>query len=482
MTVCGTGLGNFPQPGDPDLNGSVLSASARFKGIQVSWTYPGLLPQAVAHTLLYRSTGTTFAGATLHRVVSGNSYFDAIDTTVSITYRYWIQLVSVNGTVGNPIGPASATLSSAATQVSQVLEGLINDSLLDAALRTKIDSILNIGDGLQTEILDRTYGDGLLSDLLSTLQGELNDIDTLVVSEIAARISGDSALVSSVNLIQAQSNDTAAAILNEAIVRANADNALAATATTLEASINGVSATVSENWSVMVDVAGEINSKYTLKIDNNGYITGYGLMATTNDGETVSEFVINADVFFIASPTGPGITPSTPFAVLTTTDSNGNPAGIYIDSTFIKNADISTLKLAGNAVFVPVFAAGGGTITLTTTAQILLTLPLTLSGMGASDLAGVIANGFIGMYPTSGGFADVNLELYIYEASAPSTWYGIGGIGVPLNTAGDSVNASCAGFDTRGNGTYGVIITAKVVSGTKQIQYQINGLVMAGKR
>ena len=51
--TCGVGGWGGPLPGDPD-NNSVLTATPAFGGIDVSWSYPGTNPQAVAHTVLYR--------------------------------------------------------------------------------------------------------------------------------------------------------------------------------------------------------------------------------------------------------------------------------------------------------------------------------------------------------------------------------------------------------------------------------------------
>ena len=107
--VCGTGSGNFPQPGDPDLNGSILNASPAFGGIDVVWTYPGLNPQAVAHTILFRSTNADPDTKVQHRIVTGNFHYDKVDPGQNVEYFYWIQIVSVNSTVGDLIGPASAT-------------------------------------------------------------------------------------------------------------------------------------------------------------------------------------------------------------------------------------------------------------------------------------------------------------------------------------------------------------------------------------
>ena len=54
--VCGTGLGNFPQVGDPDLDSSILTCFVGNIGIYVNWTYPPTLTEAVSHIQIYRNT------------------------------------------------------------------------------------------------------------------------------------------------------------------------------------------------------------------------------------------------------------------------------------------------------------------------------------------------------------------------------------------------------------------------------------------
>ncbi len=94
-------------------------------------------------------------------------------------------------------------------------------------------------------------------------------------------------------------------------------------------------------------------NKYTVKIDNNGYVSGFGLASTSNTATPYSDFIIRADRFSIASPSGPGITPVIPFIVTTTTTTiNGvtvNP-GVYINGAFIQGGSIQGANIAGGTI------------------------------------------------------------------------------------------------------------------------------------
>ena len=93
---------------------------------------------------------------------------------------------------------------------------------------------------------------------------------------------------------------------------------------------------------------GALFAQYAIKIDNNGYVSGFGLASTANNATPYSEFAIRADKFYIASPSGPGISPIIPFVVTTTpTTVNGVavPVGIYMDAAYIKNGTITNAKI-----------------------------------------------------------------------------------------------------------------------------------------
>jgi hypothetical protein len=96
-----------------------------------------------------------------------------------------------------------------------------------------------------------------------------------------------------------------------------------------------------------------LNGQYTVKIDNNGYVTGFGLASTTNDATPTSTFAVRADALFVANPAGPDVAPATPFIVRTTeTTLNGEtvPVGVYITDTFIQNGSIASAKIGTAAI------------------------------------------------------------------------------------------------------------------------------------
>lgn len=223
--TCGVGSWNGPLPGDPD-NNSVLTATPAFGGIDVAWSYPAVNPYAVAHTLLYRGITSNFNSAIQIGVVSGSQFFDKTENTQLIEYFYWIKIVSVNGTVGDLIGPASATARPTIDQMIELLSGRIDSGVLAQTLKTEIDRIQLVSADLQIEIDNRNAVNLATSLVLSEMQAEINASLGILTDEITGRQEGESALIAQVNaasaaIVQEVSN-RAAAIQNEAGARATA--------------------------------------------------------------------------------------------------------------------------------------------------------------------------------------------------------------------------------------------------------------------
>lgn len=114
-----------------------------------------------------------------------------------------------------------------------------------------------------------------------------------------------------------------------------------------------LSAAIQSEASIRSSETGSLFAKYTVKIDANGYVSGFGLASTANDATPTSEFAVRADSFYVASPSGPAISPAMPFIVRTTPTTIGGvsvPAGVYLTDAFIQNGTITTAKIANLAV------------------------------------------------------------------------------------------------------------------------------------
>ena len=197
----------------------------------------------------------------------------------------------------------------------------------------------------------RATADNALAEDILTVAARVDSNTAAISVETSARATADSALASQITTLEAVVGDNTAAIQTETTARTTADSVLASQITTLQATVGDNTAAIQTEATVRADETGSLFAKYTVKVDVNGYVSGFGLASTANNATPFSEFAIRADRFYVASPSGPGITPIIPFIVNTTPQVvNGVdvPVGIYMDAAFIKNGTITTAKI-GNA-------------------------------------------------------------------------------------------------------------------------------------
>lgn len=114
---------------------------------------------------------------------------------------------------------------------------------------------------------------------------------------------------------------------------------------------------ISSSSEAVIQQASQISglkAQYTVKIDSNGYVTGYGLASEPVNGAPYSTFAVRADRFYIASPSGPGVAATMPFIVQTTPTTAGDgsviPAGVYLRDAFIANGTIKRAQIGLGAI------------------------------------------------------------------------------------------------------------------------------------
>lgn len=354
-TVCGTGNWTGPKPGDPD-NNVTLSATTVFGGVEVSWSYPATYPHAVAHTLLYRGTSSDFGLAIQRGVVAGSHFYDQLEMEHGLQYYYWINLVSVNGTVGALIGPAVATASSLVSQIIEQLTAKIDSGVLALALKEKIDNITNIDEALKTENLERRSAFLALQEALANVLSDNGEAQTYILNSITESKTKELAMIDALNVLAVGLGDAAAALVEEAILRATLEDVTASKIDLLYATYEGMAGAILEESKVYIDQYGvsaeqltlvqaaigddiasvelnlqtnidlngekttKIGALYTAKVSVNGLIGGFGVY---NDGSTV-EAGFDVDTFWVGRT---GANKKKPFII---TDGI-----VYIDSAFI---------------------------------------------------------------------------------------------------------------------------------------------------
>jgi hypothetical protein len=121
----------------------------------------------------------------------------------------------------------------------------------------------------------------------------------------------------------------------------------------LSTSVGANTTAIEQEATTRINADNSIFSKYSVKIDTNGYVSGFGLISTANNATPFSDFIIRADRFSIAAPSGPGITPLVPFTVVTTPqviDGTTVPTGVYIDGAFIRGGSIQGSAIVNGTI------------------------------------------------------------------------------------------------------------------------------------
>lgn len=262
---CGTGLGSVILPGDPD-NNSIVTAMPGFAGVEVSWTMPSTNAHGVAYVKIWRGLTSSFDSALHIGNAAGDRYFDRFNwvTGTLSTFYYWIQFVSVNGTVGEPLGPGAAMPRQAIDDIIENLTAQIDYNMLSVGLKTQVDKAdayklaqENVNSALSSEQIT-------IRDSLALVQQDLDQAFVLITEESIARQSAGTAFASQINTLAVSLGDDIATVQ-----------------TTAQASIDALD--------------DKVGALYTAKVTVNGLVGGFGIY---NDGTEV-EAGFDVDTFWV---------------------------------------------------------------------------------------------------------------------------------------------------------------------------------------
>ena len=269
------------------------------------------------------------------------------------------------------------------------------------------------------------------------------------------------------------------AIANSATAQTTANTAV--TASTANAtSLNTLQTTVAGNTTAIQTAQTSINgigATYTVKIDNNGTMSGFGLSSSlASGGAPTSQFIASVDQFAVIAPgRAAGTLGSVPFAVLTTAQTINGVAftpGVYIDGNSINNGTVTGNAIAAGTItadkiVAATITAASGLIAdaAITTAKIqdaaittakIGTAQITTALIGAAQITqALIANAAIGTAQI--GNAQVNtLQIAGNAVTVPITASAAGtsiSASIALDIAGSVTIFAVANNATTGNGS-----------------------------
>jgi|GEM_PF-4760343 len=267
--------------------------------------------------------------------------------------------------IGDPANPGPDTVYGA------IKDEMEARATLDEVTGKRINEVLTvIGDPLnptpdsvygaiRTEEKARAAKDEATAERMDTIAAIIGDpanpqpgsAFAAIQEEAKTRAAHDEAEAKRVNELQAKLTtdlgEVRASIQREEQVRAGQDSALASSISTVQSRLNGNIASV-QTLARAVDGYG---TKWATKLDSNGYITG---LVMVNNGQGKSATVFHTDSFLVGKPGVNGGSPQYAFVI-------GKVNGRYqvaMNSAFIQDLSVDTLKIQGRAVTIPEGVSG----------------------------------------------------------------------------------------------------------------------------
>jgi len=222
----------------------------------------------------------------------------------------------------------SAQLSSEATTRANA------DTAISSTVTTLQSSVGTNTSAIQTEATARANADTAISNTVTALSSTVGTNTSAISTEATTRANADTAISNTVTALNSTVGTNTSAISTEATARANADSAISSTVSTLSSTVGTNTSAIS----TQATTTNGLSAQYTVKVDVNGAVAGFGLASTTNAaGNITSEFIVNADRFAIMQGGSTTTTGIVPFIV--------DSGSVYMASAMIKDATITAAKI-----------------------------------------------------------------------------------------------------------------------------------------
>ena len=371
-------------------------------------------------------------------------------------------VIATTGTNATAIAANSTAVSGLDTRVTSA-EGSITSQASDitslqSSLTTANNNITTNAtavSGLDTRV---TTAEGSITSQASditTLQSSVTTANSNITTNATAITGLSTRVTSAEGSITSQATDITT--LQSSLTSANTNitaNATAVTSlgtrvTSAEGSITSISSdvttlntTVGTNSASITTQATSINglsAQYTVKIDNNGRVAGYGLASTAGDATPTSEFAVVADKFSVVNPSSTSDNPIIPFQI----------ANNKISMT-------SDVELNGDLIVAGTIAANR--INISGTYLSVVNGELTVTGAPGSTTGRSFSTD-----STTGGFGTTSLALGISSTSTLKFTYEIEATGAALFGQSTAFPATLEIHkSTNGGSSYSVVKSIKI--------------------
>ena len=346
----------FVSPGSklPDLTvppaPTGFSATGAFSTIIIAFTFPSYSNHS--HTEIWSHSSDSIGDATLVGIQTGRVFTDPVGSNV--TRYYWARHVNTDSVVG-PFNAAAGTQAQTATDVAHQLNVLSN-AITASELATELsDPIGNLPADTQAAI---TANGTAITNINNIANGSNSAAATAIRAVNSILYNNPAGTGSSVVSALALTRMKTQVLDENGVATATAEEMkfLSSDYTNPETGATD-NVTLKQALNTSASNVNGLRGQYSVKIDTNGHVAGFGFASTLVGDTPSSAFIVNSDKFAIVSPTdtsAPTNSPSSsnvPFIVQSSTDTNFNntgetvPAGVYMREAFIRNGSIVSAKI-----------------------------------------------------------------------------------------------------------------------------------------
>ena len=217
------------------------------------------------------------------------------------------------------IGGLTTRVTSAENSITSQASDITTLTTNLSTANTSITASTTALGGLTTRV---TAAEGTITthtSAITSLEADMTATETAAAASATAVGGLDTRLTSAESTITSQASDITS--LNTSVTGLNTSSTGNATAisglnTRVTAAETGITASANSLTSLSTSVAGNtstlttqgnsingLSAQYTVKIDNNGHVAGFGLASETVDGAVTSDFMVRADRFSVVSTT-----------------------------------------------------------------------------------------------------------------------------------------------------------------------------------
>ena len=250
--------------------------------------------------------------------------------------------------LGQTTASQAQTLNSLTTRVGGAESSISTLNTTTANQAQTLNSLTTRVGGAESSISTLNTTTANQANSLSSLSSRIGSAESAITSEQTTRANADNALSTKIDTQMSAVNKSIAAVQTEVKTATTNTSALSTKVDSLNTTLGSVSTAVQTEATARQTADNDMYAKYTVKIDQNGYVSGYGLMSTANNSTPMSEFIVRADRFAIGSPSGAGISPQIPFVAITTPQTVGGKylrPGVYIKDGFIGRLQVDRLEI-----------------------------------------------------------------------------------------------------------------------------------------